>query len=358
MAGMKLKGLYQKTDSKIWYYQPPMAKGVRPKPISLGTKDEEEAVGLYYATVSDLEERFRRGSLRMEAARYIKDRTAEGAHSPASGENAERMLAMVVTMLGNRSVETYTAEDMKRLRDAWMERKLSAASIASYFGRIGGFFTWAVKEGLTKTNPVTGVAYNRRLPTRAERYCSKEERDLVIATLPPERVDLALCCWLGFFAGLRKNEIIEARRDWVDLSAGVLIVRPTETFVPKGKKARRIRISPRLSEFLTRYLAETKFGDSPYLLRPDRLPGRKQKTRGKKAWRYRWDPRAPFEAHLAQAGLDWAGFHTMRHTFATLHALAGTPLTTIAKELGDQYKVVYETYVGYTRQDSHSAAAD
>jgi integrase len=51
-------------------------------------------------------------------------------------------------------------------------------------------------------------------------------------------------------------------------------------------------------------------------------------------------------------------FHTMRHTFGTLHALAGTPLSTIARELGDQLRVVEKTYIGYTKSDSHSAAAD
>ena len=355
---MKLKGLYQKTDSRIWYYQPPMSKGVRPKPISLGTKDEEAAVAVYYAIAASVEEQTRRGSLRMEVARYVAEKKASGEHSAATTDHTERTMNQVITLLGNRQVASYDGADMKSLRDGWLAKKLSPASVASYFGRIGAFFSWAVKEGLTRKNPVEEVTLQRVLPTRAERYCSKEERDRLIATLPADRLDLALCLWLGFFAGFRKMDIVEARRDWIDLEGGVITVRSTETHTPKGKRARRIRMSPRLKEFLTLYMKTVKFGDSVYLLRPDREQGRKQKTRGQKAWRYRWDPRAPFAAHVKAAKLEWVGFHTMRHTFATLHALAGTPLTTIAKELGDQYKVVYEHYVGYTREDTHSAAAD
>jgi integrase len=355
---MKLKGLYQKTDSKIWYYQPPMAKGVRPKPISLGTKSEEEAVAVYYAVASQLEEQFRRGSIRMELARYVQEKKSAGLHSAATTDHTERTMEQVIKLLGNREVSSYTADDMKSLRETWTGKNLSAASIASYFGRVGAFFAWAVKEGLTKKSPLEGVTMNRRLPTRAERYCSKEERDKLIAALPANRLDLSLCLWLGFFAGFRKMDIVEARRDWIDLEGGVITVRPTETYAPKGKKARRIRMSPRLKEFLKLYMESIDFKDSVYLLRPEKKQGRKQKKRGKKAWRYRWDPRRPFHDHVTAAGLEWVGFHTLRHTFATLHALAGTPLTTIAKELGDQYKVVYENYVGYTRHDNHSAAAD
>lgn len=379
---MKLRGLYKVERTGVWYFQPPMSKGIRPKAISLGTKDEQEAVGAYYAMLAQVEEQFRRGSLRMESARYIAAKRNEAKHTPATTEHAERVLGQVIAILGNREVAAYRKPDMIALRDHWREKKLAPASIASYFTRIAAFFAWAVAERLTDENPVSDLDYQRNIPTRAERYCTKEERERLMASLPEDRLDLALCFWLGFFAGIRRNEIVEARRDWVDLEAGVLHVRRTDTFLPKGKKARQIRLSPRLLAFLSRYMAlptEALRPPAPlkkdgtrnapaeifpalvpgdYLLRPDRAQGKKQKTRGKKAWRYRYDPRAPFEAHVAGAGLDWVTFHTMRHTFASLHALAGTPLTILAKELGDDYKVVYETYVGYQRGSTHASAVD
>jgi integrase len=189
-----------------------------------------------------------------------------------------------------------------------------------------------------------------------------------------------LILWLGFFAGLRRREIDQARRDWVDLEAGVIQVRVTDTFSPKSKRGvRTIRLSPRLAEFLRGYLerpperprrlrkadGETRElivlpaahpGD--YLVRPDRLPGKKVKTRGKRANRYRFDARRPFNDHVQSIGLGWVGFHTMRHTWATLHALAGTPLTTLAKELGEEAATCFEHYVGYQREGGHAGAVD
>jgi integrase len=117
-----------------------------------------------------------------------------------------------------------------------------------------------------------------------------------------------------------------------------------------------VRLSPRLAAFLSGYgLRE------PYLLRPDKLPGKKithRKGERTKAWRYRYDPRRPFKDHVRACGLGWVSFHTMRHTFATLHALAGTPLTTIARELGDDERTTYHNYVGHSRSTSHAAAID
>lgn len=376
---MKLRGLYRKTDSGIFYYQPPMAKGVRPKPISLGTKIEEEAVEAYYALLADVNVAFKKGTLRMEGARFIAEKRNEKVHRSSSSTETERVLNATIDLLGNREVSSYTHEDIRRLHKVWLGKNLSPATIAAYLARLRGFFSWAVSERLCRANPVTGIKMPRDLPTRSERYCTKEERDRLIATLPPDRQDLALVMWLGFFSGLRRREIDQARRDWVDLEAGVLQVKSTPTFTPKSTRGvRTIRLSPRLRAFLAAYLEAPvrprKKGHGKdvapapiplpalrpedYLVRPDKKPGRKVKTRGKKENRYRFDARRPLEQHVAAQGLPWVSFHTMRHTWATLHALAGTPLTTLAKELGEEAETVFRHYVGYQRESSHSSAVD
>lgn len=376
---MKLRGLYRKTDSGIFYYQPPMVKGVRPKPISLETKDEEEATAAYYALLAEANAAFKKGTLRMEGARFIAEKKGEKIHRSSSSTETERVLKAALDFLGNREVSAITHEDIRRLHKSWLAKDLSSATIAGYLARLRGFFTWAVQERLTRENPVKGIKQPRDLPTRSERYCTKEERDRLIATVPEDRQDLALVMWLGFFAGLRRREIDEARRDWVDLEAGVLHVKSTPTFTPKSSRGiRMIRLSPRLHAFLTEYLAapmrprkrghgkaaapapvplpDLKPGD--YLVRPDKKPGRKVKTRGKKQNRYRFDARRPLEQHVTAQGLEWVNFHAMRHTWATHHALNGTPMSTLAKELGDTVKTTYQHYVGYQRETSHSAAVD
>lgn len=376
---MKLPGLYRKTDSGVYYYQPPMAKGVRPRPISLRTKIEEDAVEAYYALLADANVAFKKGTLRMEGARFVAEKREAKLHRSSSSQETERVLAAVVDLLGNREVSSYAHEDLRRVHKVWLQRGLSSATISAYLARLRAFFTWAVHERLTKENPITGIKMPRDLPTRSERYCTKDERDRLIATVPEGRQDLALVMWLGFFAGLRRREIDQARRNWIDLEAGVIHVKITPTFAPKSSRGvRAIRISPRLHAFLSAYLEAPmrprkrgqgkEVAQAPvplpalqphdYLVRPDRKPGRKVKTRGKKENRYRYDARRPFREHAAAQGLPWVAFHTMRHTFATLHALAGTPMTTLAKELGDEVETVFRHYVGYQREDTHSAAVD
>jgi hypothetical protein len=83
---MKLRGLYRKTDSGVFYYQPPMAKGVRPRPISLGTKIEEDAVEAYYAFLADASVAFKKGTLRMEGARFIAEKREAKLHRTSSSQ--------------------------------------------------------------------------------------------------------------------------------------------------------------------------------------------------------------------------------------------------------------------------------
>lgn len=356
---MKLKGLYQKTDTGIWYYQPPMVKGVRPKAISLETKDAEEATEAYFRTAQNAHREFAAESVRMEAVRFLRAKLASGQHTPLTSEQSETVLEKFAALTNNPPIKAVRPSHLIAFRDEMSGRNLSPATIKSTMGRLSAFFTWAVREGLIDEHPARRVDMPRVLPTRTEKYCTKEEREKLIQAAPRERPDLQLVLWLGFFAGLRRREIVEAHRDWIDLEGGVLHVKRTETFLPKGKRDRMVRISPRLAEFLARYLREVReVPGSPYLLRPDKLPGKVKGAKGKKAWRYRFDVRRSFNQLTDAVGLSWVHPHTMRHTFATLHAIAGTPLSVIAKELGDDPQLVFNTYVGYTRHGDHAGAVD
>jgi integrase len=69
---------------------------------------------------------------------------------------------------------------------------------------------------------------------------------------------------------------------------------------------------------------------------------------------YRYDPRKTLRRIIAASGLPAhaAGPHCWRHTFASLHAAAGTPLTTIARWIGDSERTTYRHYVGLAPHDS------
>ncbi|NLT71520.1 MAG: hypothetical protein GXX91_12630 [Verrucomicrobiaceae bacterium] len=66
---MKLPGRYRMPHTGIYYFQPPMVKGVRPKPINLRTKDSAEAVEAYYQARKLASETFRRSTLWTEGVK-------------------------------------------------------------------------------------------------------------------------------------------------------------------------------------------------------------------------------------------------------------------------------------------------
>lgn len=338
---MKLKGLYPHTQTGIFYFQPPTLNGVRPKPISLGTKDENEAIEQYQALAGMADVTLTEGQLRGEMGRYVEIKHRSGFHSRRTHDELVRLLGKFSDFAGvARKVSEIDQATIRRWKAELERDGASPSSVRTYLNRLRGFFTWAMEERMIRANPVKGIAVVRQMPTRAERYCTREERETLIENCGRE--DLALTLWLGFFAGLRRQEIVEARPEWVDLEAGVLTVQNTPTFQPKDKEHRRIRLCSRLREFLAGYGLR-----APYLLRPE-------KERGK--WRYRVDLSGAFRRYVKAQELDWVTMHTMRHTFATMHALAGTPLSVIARELGDDLETTYRHYVGYSRHEAHAEA--
>lgn len=364
---MQLKGLYKLKHSGIWYFQPPMVGGVRPKPINLKTKDEETAVQAYHEAVIDAGRLFAGGSIRMEAARYLAEKARAGQHSPRTTEESSKVFESFADHCGNRALASVTHEDVAGYQLALIDAGRAESTMRAALGRINGLLTWAVEEGILRKHPGKRIKRPQAHPTKTERYCTKAERDRLIAAAAQTRKVggqtvflpyLEAYLWLGFFAGLRKSEIVEVHRDWIDLDGGVIHVRETATFRPKSRQSRTIRMGGKLAAFLRGYMERVPPGEHPYLLCPEIGPGRKQKTRGRKAWRYRFDPKKSFKALVREEGLEWVTTHTMRHTFATLHIQAGTPLGMVAKELGDDEALVFRVYVGYSRHSGHESAID
>jgi integrase len=171
-------------------------------------------------------------------------------------------------------------------------------------------------------------------------FCSEEQRDALIAACPRE--DLAFVLYAGFHAGLRKNEIIEARPWWFDLRNGLLHLRATATMKFKDREERTIPLTKGFAEFLKSYgLRE------PYMLRPDVKHGRN---------RYRYDFSRPFFDHVKTQGLEKIGQtrltpHLMGHTFASLLVSNGVSLYKVAVWLGDDPRVVESHYARLRPRD-------
>jgi integrase len=206
------------------------------------------------------------------------------------------------------------------------------------------FFNWAVDvANVCRRNPVSelDLAESETRGLRLKDFCSAEQRDRLIKSCTRE--DLAFVLHAGFHAGLRKNEIIEARPWWFDVEAGILHLRETPTIKFKDREERSIPLTREFVVFLKSYgLRE------PYMLRPE-VKHRKN--------RYRYDFSKPFFQHLKNQKLQKVGQtkvtpHLMRHTFASLLASAGVSLYKIAIWLGDAPGVVEERYARISPRDA------
>jgi len=173
-------------------------------------------------------------------------------------------------------------------------------------------------------NPVKGLDLPKA-DSRFPRFLDATEADTLLAAAKEHGRDMHLLTALGLYAGLRKNELINAQWSWIDFSdRGRVLVMAGGSFKPKSRRDRRIPLSARLRSVLVDYYTE---GDTGYILYP------KQADKGP-GTRYRVDFTEAFGTMARRAGLPDVTPHTLRHTFASRLAQAGVSLFKVKEWLG------------------------
>jgi integrase len=207
----------------------------------------------------------------------------------------------------------------------------SATTANTYLSILHSFFQWSVNVAkICRRNPCLAIerAEDEHSGITLRDFCREKQRDKLIKTATREDLKFALYC--GFHAGMRKNEIIEARPFWFDMDARLIHLRRTATMNFKDREERTVPMTAEFHAFLLEYgLRE------PFMLQPT-------VTKGKN--RYRYDFKRPFCEHMKEQGMEWVTIHTMRHTFASLLASNGVSLYKIAVWLGDDPRVVDRRY--------------
>jgi len=126
---------------------------------------------------------------------------------------------------------------------------------------------------------------------------------------------------LGIFAGLRKNEIVNARWEWLDFERRLLTLASHDGFELKDSETRTIPLHERLAA-----LMEPQRREKGFVFAPEKDSGN--------GYRYRYDFKRAFNTVLKEAGLEWVTPPVLRHTFASQLAMAGVSLNKISKWLG------------------------
>lgn len=352
---MKVKGL-RKRGEIYWFRH--MVDGQRLE-VSLKTSDMEEAISaalkLREAGPKKNDPRISILRERWIADKLATDRFRDG-RTPSAARSTLRMLEQFT---GDVQISQITEQKLQDWKKDLLAR-LSKSTVSGYFSRVHSFFSWckaknviAINNAKKVTRPVLGESDSRQT------FCTKATRDRLIANAPDESMRVIL--WLGFHGGLRMNEIIEARRDWVDLENGRLMVRramkntrrlrPGERqFQPKNRNERSIPMSEPLKAFLTAHMAKPELNaqgepyDSPldFLYRPDKKQGEGD---------YRIPINDRLRPYFDSQKCPEVSAHVMRHTFASLLVQNGTSIFKVAKWIGDSIKITIQHYAHLEKAD-------
>jgi integrase len=147
-------------------------------------------------------------------------------------------------------------------------------------------------------------------PERRVRWLAKEEAKQLLLELPPHLADMAA---FTLATGLRMSNVTGLEWSQVDLVRRIAWIHPDQS---KTQKAITIPLNQAAQEILRRQIG----GHDRYVFT---YLGEPVKDCNTKAWK----------AALKRAGIEGFRWHDLRHTWASWHVQAGTPLN-VLQELG------------------------
>lgn len=270
---------------------------------------------------------------------YVEHQLANRGFTRNSAENRLAVLLRAADYFEVREPGRLTTADVQRWY-AWLKGAsgpgLSESTAQSYVMMLRGFLRHLVEQKKLRENAAKGVRFARVRQCARLPFCDRETVDRLLENCP--RPDLKFILYCGFHAGLRKEEIIEARPGWFDITGGCIHLQRSPTWEPKDREDRTIPLTAAFRTFL-----ENDFhSPGPFMLAPAVERGHA---------RYRWDFRRPFGDFMGAQGVPWVTAHVMRHTFASLLASRGVSIYKIAKWLGDGVEVAQKHYAHLLPKD-------
>lgn len=302
----------------------------------LGTRDQDEAIRMVLQ-VRDLRTDGDRG-IREWAQVYADEMVRTGAHRQLTTSGVRRALTALCDWMGNRDVRTLTREGARDFHQSIQTPERSAATTHRYIRYTRAFFSWLMERRLASENPFSKMRIPAPRQSKRDRFCTAEERDRMLTECPGDELRGVLL--LGFYCGMRINEIVNARMEWFTRTAngGFCTVRNVaDGFTTKTGKERQIPLHSKVADYL-RGLPHKK----GFVIRPEQEQG--------KSW-LRWNPRKQFTTLVKACGMPWVTFHTMRHTFGSLHAIAGTAELKIRRWMGITVDTWERHYAGLRPDD-------
>ena len=350
----KIKGIEQKRG---WYYYRPSKKGLktRPKTIALRTKDFDEALQKVIELKGvDFQSSGRSISEWFEI--YLDDRERGNHYAPNVRYNVSKSVPKFFDFIGStRKPESISKSDAMDWYNELNDGTRSASSAHGYIRYARAFFTWLLDKEIITVNPFARLKLPTPADTRRNEFLEPEERDHLLEVAKNSKItfrdEMVFVLHMGFFAGMRIKEILNTKWKWLSLAGkGKIHVMnekqepgPGRSFTTKNKKEKRIPMNSKLRAYL-KTLDRGK--PEEYVLFPEK-GSQSHRTRG-----HRWDCRGSWEKVVQEAGFPNFTPHGMRHTFGSLHAMAGTPETKIIQWMGLTRDVFDKHYAGLSDDDA------
>ena len=299
--------------------------------VSLKTSDPAEALSLAAAYSRTMNTQSR-DTISAVAAKCLADKMASGAIRKKTATSSKNAVRALVKHLGDVTASHVTPDQASKFYQ-YLRTTMSEAGAQCYMRSLRSIWSWIAAKHHLPVNPFS-LKMKKLAKSPRRDFVSAADRDKLIKKAKGE---MKLILMLGFHAGFRKMEIVEARPEWFDLENGLIHVSKTETFVPKDSDDRPIPMKEVLKDFLKTY----KKLPSPFVVAPDVVHGRAE---------YRYDFRRPFNEFVATHKVACTS-HTMRRTFASLLVSSGVSIYKVAKWLGDEVATVEKSYAHLIAND-------
>lgn len=331
-----MKGLYKRGN--VWWFR--WSAGGKQRFVSLDTGEEWQAIQRAQQLgdsplVLDI------SPLETQIEHYLNAGVSSGELSQNSKEMRGHVLNAFVAFSNGKA----TVSEVERW-NADLRSRVADVTRHTYLRILKRFFAHMVEKRRISFNPVTvKIDYKPYSPRKP--FCSREQVTALVQAAASQQLRFIL--YAGFHAGLRREEIIQARPHWFDMTNKLIHVQRSATWKPKDRTDRTIPMTDEFADFLRAYgLPE------PFMIAPEKPEGGR--------WRYRYDFRAPFYALMDRLRIVPAvthgdrgarvTIHTMRHTFASLRVSNGVSLYKVANWLGDGMRVTERHYGFLIPQDT------
>ena len=234
-----------------------------------------------------------------------------------------------------QTVREVTAEHVELFK-AWQqkkrEHKLHPTTINDSLARLSMVWGYAIKFGwFTGANVFHNAARLKRTPPKLKEgidYLTAEQLARLLSIAKSHSRDIHAFIALCSLAGLRTAEAAACRWEWVDFDKRVIHLQDDSEsgFQTKDREERVIPLRDDLAAILRDYWQRDGNPKEGYVIQPNK--------RGRGQWRVRYEPRTAFATVKRAAQVAAVTPHKLRHTFASLHAMNGTPMALIAAWLG------------------------